>query len=196
MVMRDEIRDAMVLAVPMILVMATLAIIFVAAVLLSLRDKPLPLRFFRRVNVAQGMLTRWIVFSCPLFGLYVHRFNRSDYASALHDHPWPFIAVVIKGGYWEHHDQTADGKAVRVFQSPGSVLFRPAAWRHRIELKTDRWYQPTSPFYTQPSWSIVFIGPRQRPWGFWLPTGWCWWRRHNQNLNICEDEIIHHGGGD
>ena len=196
MVARDEIRDAFILVVPMILTTATIAVVLVAALLLAMRDKPWPFKFFRRREVAAGLLTRWVLFSCPWLGLYVHRFNKSDYTRALHDHPWPFIAVVIKGGYWEHHDQTADGQAVRVFQPPGSVLYRPAVWRHRVELKRVWLYYQAAPYYEQASWSIVFVGPRQRPWGFWLPDGWCWWRRHNQELNICEDEILHHGGGD
>jgi hypothetical protein len=28
--------------------------------------------------------------------------KRSDYDREGHDHPWPFVSFVLKGGYWEH----------------------------------------------------------------------------------------------
>lgn len=145
-------------------------------------------------------MTRWILFRCTWFGVYMHRFNRSDYTRALHDHPWPFVTLVLKGGYYEVHDQTIDGKIAVCWRAPGAVLVRPAEWRHRVELyKT---YRPTEikprDYFVKErtSWSLVIVGRRQRAWGFFLPTGWCWWKKHNETLNICEDHIIHKVGND
>lgn len=33
---------------------------------------------------------------------YLHRFFTGDSVRDLHDHPWPFDSIIIKGGYWEH----------------------------------------------------------------------------------------------
>jgi len=35
------------------------------------------------------------------FNVVLHKIVKSD-EPIFHDHPWPFITVVIKGGYWEH----------------------------------------------------------------------------------------------
>jgi hypothetical protein len=130
------------------------------------------------------LLVRYVLFRCASLGVYVHQLCRSDYDRALHDHPWPFVSIVLGTGYHEEHDQTIDGGTVLVWHPPGSVLLRPAEWRHRVVIG-DR-----------PAWTLVLVGRRQRRWGFWLPTGWCWWRTHNTALNLCEDQVLWPGGSD
>lgn len=73
------------------------------------------------------LLIRWVLFRVPAFGVYLHNMRRSDYDRALHDHPWPFVSLVLRGGYWEYHDQTLDGTTRSEWRAPGSVLVRPAA---------------------------------------------------------------------
>jgi len=136
-------------------------------------------------NAKDPLLIRWILFRRESFGVYLHKFCRSDYDKALHDHPWPFVSVILRNGYYEYHDQTTDGTTECFWRRPGSVLLRPAEWRHRVELRDGK-----------PSWSLILVGRRARKWGFFLPEGWCWWRKHNYELGICEDRVIHTGGGD
>jgi hypothetical protein len=38
-------------------------------------------------------LTRWELLSSDFFAIYLHRFERSDDRSSLHDHPWNFITI-------------------------------------------------------------------------------------------------------
>ena len=151
------------------------------------------LKLFEKVIVGEQsdhdkkrpLLIRWILFRIPAFGIYIHKFCRSDYDRSLHDHPWPFIAVILKGGYIEVHDQTRDGQQEHVWRGPGSVLLRPAEWRHRVILPKDT-----------PSWSLIIVGRRIKWWGFFLPDGWCWWRKHNYALGICEEDILWEDGSD
>lgn len=131
------------------------------------------------------LLVRWILFRMPRFGVYLHKLCRSDYDRALHDHPWPFISILLRGTYTEVHDQTIDGKAVFEFHKRGSILIRPAEWRHRFVLDE-----------AKPTWTLVIVGRRQRHWGFFLKDGWCWWRKHNHELGICEEQIIWTEGSD
>jgi hypothetical protein len=35
-------------------------------------------------------------------GVKLHHILRSDDDRDLHDHPWSFLSIVLKGGYWEH----------------------------------------------------------------------------------------------
>jgi hypothetical protein len=144
------------------------------------------LTIFKKSIIGEGtpLLIRYVLFRLPAFGVYLHKLCRSDYDRALHDHPWPFVSIVLRRGYTEVHDQTVDGTKVHVFHKPGSVLLRPAEWRHRVIVGA------------RPAWTLVLVGRRQRRWGFWLPDGWCWWRRHNSFSGTCEDGIVHRSGED
>src|SRR5579859_4740726 len=115
------------------------------------------LRLFERQVIggdASPLLVRWILIRVAAWGIYLHKFCRSDYERALHDHPWPFLSIILRGGYWEIHDQTIDGKQTEVYQAPGRVLLRPAEWRHRVVLRDGK-----------PSWSLILVGRRVRRWG-------------------------------
>lgn len=131
------------------------------------------------------LLVRFILFRVPAIGVYLHHLCRSDYDRALHDHPWPFISVLLKGGYTEIHDQTIDGGKVSVRHGRGDVLVRPAEWRHRFVLEEGK-----------KAWTLVIVGRRCRRWGFFLPSGWCWWRKHDSERGICSDGVLWEGGGD
>ena len=110
---------------------------------------------------------RYTLAKTPWFAVYLHRFFRGDIDRCLHDHPWPFISVVLKGGYWE---VMSDGYHWR---RPGSILWRPAKTAHRIECGPG-------------TWSLVVVGRRVRDWGFYTPSGWQKWRPHWSP--ICETE--------
>lgn len=103
-------------------------------------------------------LTRWTLLGSRTEGsgraVFLHRFHRSDADDALHDHPWPFVSVILSGGYWEH---TPDrhGKVSRRWYGPGRVLTRPAAWRHRVELPAGR-----------DCWTLIFRGRKEKSWSF------------------------------
>lgn len=131
------------------------------------------------------LLIRWILVRFPGYGIYLHKLCRSDYDRALHDHPWPFVSIVLKNGYHEVHDQTVDEQLITVWHAPGSVLFRPAEWRHRVVIRPGK-----------PAWTLILVGRRCRRWGFHLPTGWCWWRMHDPVKGICEEEVLWKTGSD
>lgn len=148
------------------------------------------LKIFRKTIIesetpGNPLMIRYILFRVASWGIYVHHFLRSDHDRALHDHPWPFLAIILKGGYREIHDHTIEGAEIEERRRPGQVLLRPAEWRHRVVL---------DPGTT--SWSLVIVGRRVRHWGFFTPQGWCWWRKYNTHKGICEDEVIHEGGSD
>ena len=136
-------------------------------------------------NADSPLMIRYILFRFKSWGIFVHHFLSSDHDRALHDHPWPFIAIILKGGYLEVHDQTKDGQQVVAERHPGQVLLRPAEWRHRVVLPAGR-----------TSWSVVLVGRRARWWGFFTPTGWCHWRKYNPDKGICGEDILFTDGED
>lgn len=144
--------------------------------------------FFQRKLIgdqSNPLMARYILFRFDSWGIFVHHFLRSDHDRALHDHPWPFIAIILKGGYYELHNQTIDLSETTEKRHPGNVLLRPAEWRHRVILPEGR-----------TSWSLMIVGRRVRWWGFFAPTGWCHWRKYNPANGICEEHDLWEGNSD
>lgn len=107
------------------------------------------------------LLIRYFLIRTKYIGVYLHRLCRSDEDRALHDHPWTFISLLLTEGYQEH---TPSGI---VYKRPGSLLYRPAKWRHRLEL-------------TKPVWTLVIRFRRCREWGFHCPQGFVHWQQFDK----------------
>ena len=105
------------------------------------------------------LLTRYSLVESRRLGIYLHRLHVSDEDRALHDHPWSFLSWLIGGGYYEH---TAEG---RFWRRRFSLLWRPAEWRHRLELR-------------RPTWTLVIRGSRRRRWGFVIAGRWVGWQAY------------------
>lgn len=131
-------------------------------------------------------LVRWTIFGCRLFSIKLHHIVQSDDA-CLHDHPWPFTSIILKGGYWEHApvleysncsmniQEKEDVRYLRRrWYSPFSILHRPALWRHRLELPPNK-----------TCWTLVFTGKPIRDWGFWTPKGWVFWEKYDPSKKNC-----------
>jgi len=84
------------------------------------------------------LFTRYYLFQCPFFALYVHHFHRSDNDRHVHDHPWSFVTWLLSSGYWEHVPELPmfpAGTQVRFWRPRFSVLWRPAEWQHWVEIE-------------------------------------------------------------
>lgn len=135
---------------------------------------------FKRFVITGGdgtpYLIRYTLLKTRWGAVYLHKFLRSDEDRCLHDHPWPFISLILKGGYVE---ETPEGCR---FYPPGSVLFRPAQWKHRVHL----YYAGGK--LVQP-WTLVVRGKKKREWGFWTVDGWKPWKyfldRKNEGIDQC-----------
>lgn len=104
-----------------------------------------------------------------LVGIYIHRFHRDDDDRALHDHPWRSVSVLLSGRLREvYAPRGADPSDPSQHRSrliePGTVVFRRAAFAHRIEV------------LEAPAVTAFFVGARVREWGFHCPRGWRHWR--------------------
>jgi hypothetical protein len=163
-------------------------------------------------------LSRWYFYRSPNFATYLHKFHRSDEDRALHDHPGSFISVILWRGYNEITEGLSgecpyckggsimmfapcskcrgSGKKITYVKKrkwPGMILYRPATWRHRVELLREtvnppnNWPYPNDkPLQIElPAWSMIIRFKQFRKWGFW-PNGKFvnnedWWQQH------CED---------
>ena len=118
-------------------------------------------------------LTRWELFECCWFAIYLHRFERSDDRSSLHDHPWNFITIPLKYGY---NDCTYDGDETkpplkdgrfeptfkRKLMKPFHIYYRSASHIHFVELLQDK-FLPVD----KKAWTLVIRFKYIRYWGFW-----------------------------
>jgi hypothetical protein len=130
-------------------------------------------------------MKRWYVIPRNhVFNIYLHQFCRSDEDHALHDHPWNFWSLILRGQYIEH---TAAGSLLR---KRFSLAYRPAEHAHRVELESevesftdDGYYNPwtgDSTFYRKvekPVWTLFFTSRKRRQWGFHCPKGWVHWEK-------------------
>lgn len=126
----------------------------------------------------------------------------------VHDHPRPFVTVVLRGGYddlmpcpvcdgrstwkkpkvgpgWAGHFEggwceacNRTGVVLREWMRAGTVRYRPAEHAHRTKVHSDG------------CWTLVVMGPIRRPWGFWREGKWWAYKDYERTFGLsfrCED---------
>jgi hypothetical protein len=104
------------------------------------------------------------------FNIFLHKFLKSD-PDDLHDHPWPYATLILKGGYWEWIPQfNSKGQKIGEIArwcGAGSLRFAKANSYHRIELDPDI-----------ECWTLFMPGPKQKEWGFLKKGQWIQWEKY------------------
>lgn len=150
------------------------------------------MRFYKKTIIyredGKPYLIRYSLFSCHWFAVKIHHIMLSDY-DCLHDHPWNFISIILKGGYTEirkrfvagwKEDDFGNGNLFighenySTLYKPGSVLYRKATDAHALYLPEGK-----------TAWTFVITFKKTRPWGFHTLTGWVPWRKYDTKQN-CE----------
>lgn len=110
------------------------------------------------------------------FNIFLHKFLKSD-PDDVHDHPWPYATLILKGGYWEWIPQfNAAGEKigeVRKWRGPGHFRISSATSYHRVELGND-----------VECWTLFMPGPKQREWGFLVRDQWVQWEQYLKQRKI------------
>jgi hypothetical protein len=92
------------------------------------------------------------------FNVFLHKFLKGD-PDDVHDHPWPYATLILKGGYYEWLPQFAQqgrkSGEIRHWRGPGHFRVCSPNSYHRIELR---------PGVT--AWTLFMPGPHRREWGF------------------------------
>ena len=104
------------------------------------------------------------------FNVFLHKFLKSD-PDDVHDHPWPYATLILKGGYWEWipHFDTVGRKTgeYQVWRGPGHFRISKANSFHRIELDPDI-----------TAWTLFMPGRKCRDWGFLVKNKWIQWEQY------------------
>lgn len=141
---------------------------------------------FQRRDIGDYM-RRWIL-SLP-FGLMVrvHHIQRADADDELHDHPFGFVSLVLRGWYVEelpaeHRMQSAMPGGLRTYTTrrPGSIARRRSHVAHRISRVSEGGV-----------WTLVFARRGERQWGFYTANGWVPW---TEFVTRKPGKIVNHGG--
>lgn len=109
-----------------------------------------------QADPARVYLRRWRLLQTPWFGIYLHAIYAPDADRHMHDHPWSFVSVLLRGGYAEQRPH----RGIQLRRA-GSIAFRTAEVFHRIVTLS-----------RTPTWTLVLTGRRRRAWGFLTPHGW------------------------
>lgn len=128
--------------------------------------------FMRRREISDHRggvyLRRWTLLETPWFAFYLHKMLGPDADRWLHDHPFRFLSVVLRGGYDEEVHAEGNEERVRWFSVKGSSTFHRIVRLHR-----------------RPTWTLVLRGRRHKEWGFLTPNGW---QAHHETLGLQEGE--------
>lgn len=84
----------------------------------------------------------------------VHEILRSDIGRDPHDHPWPYLSIILRGVYWERRFDSRGRCISHKMHGPGSIIWRPANSWHMLEL-----YQGTVT-------TLFITGRKAQTWGF------------------------------
>jgi hypothetical protein len=134
-----------------------------------------------------AFLDRLRIVQTPWFGVYLHRMDGPDPGRHLHDHPWPFVSIVLRGGYreWRFDTRVAAVAALVAREYPKAA---PGYDSHRRQwsiarMRPDECHSIYS-LDRSPTWTLMFVGRRFRNWGFYTPDGWMPHGRYDTDLTI------------
>lgn len=118
----------------------------------------------------------------PRFGVYLHRIDAPDPGLDLHDHPWAFVSIILRGGYTEEWADVREAPALAAIAEEfpgGETPGVPRSWgawtAHRMPLNVAHRITAAEPGTV----SLVIRGRKVRRWGFYLPSGWVDWEAYD-----------------
>ena len=112
-------------------------------------------------------LVRWYLFlkdrkNFP-FNITLHKVLKSD-EPVLHNHPWSYATLILKGGYWEHTPCISREGAIvgstGTWRGPGHFRLRGSDDLHFLTLGKD------ADGNEIPCWSLFYMGKKAQSWGF------------------------------
>jgi hypothetical protein len=134
----------------------------------------------------------------------LHRFLPTADDRDPHDHPWPFVTLVLAGRYDDLAPCDHCRGSGECGCAPGPVDFdgpypchecggRRLVLRERLSAPAFRYRPPEHAHVTRTAegcWTLVLAWRKARSWGFWVGGEWMPWRRHQETYGhgvVCDD---------
>lgn len=86
------------------------------------------------------------------YSIRYHEWHASDDPRALHDHPWWYIVIVLRGEYWDV------GETVATLLRAPCIRFYPASHKHYVFIHRN----------AKPPRTLLITGRVTNNWGFWV----------------------------
>lgn len=100
----------------------------------------------------EDYLWRLRIFQTPWGGIYLHKLGGPDPRDTLHNHPWPFVSFILRGGYTEF--------------IPGPY-YAQSRYVKRVNVKRyNKSFHWIAELDRTPTWTLVLVGRRRRVWGY------------------------------
>ncbi len=94
-------------------------------------------------------MERWIL-NFGVFTIRLHHWISSDDQRHLHDHPFWFVTMILKGAYVDISPTKSE------LLERGAIRFRKATHQHTVSVSPDE------------CWTLLLTGREKREWGFWV----------------------------
>lgn len=131
---------------------------------------------------SQVYLRRWyLIRFAKLFSIRLHHILLPDTDRDPHDHPWPFVSIIVRGGYNEVWSPAMPDPSRR------SALWHHYALTHEKVVRRISHHRSTDlhqiqRFHRGSTWSLFITGPEKRVWGFQTPDGWMTWKDYERDV--------------
>jgi hypothetical protein len=109
------------------------------------------MRLIKEIKSKSGKLhfRRWEILKTPWFSIWIHGIYAPDEDKHLHNHPWDFKSIVLKGNYIE---ETENGY---IIQHPGKYNSRNGEDFHKIKQ-----------LISESVYTLFISTPVKRDWGY------------------------------
>lgn len=153
-------------------------------------------KMFGKVEIFKDMpdgskvvyLRRWYLIRIPrLFSIRIHHILQPDTDRDPHDHPWPFLSILLKGSYvekWATREDYLIGLLESINKMRKEMVYQNYAtnwngWTRtikRINVHTTKHIHQIIRFKKPGGvWTLFLTGREGRQWGFQTPDGWIPW---------------------
>jgi hypothetical protein len=130
------------------------------------------------IRSREGVLhfRRWRLLSGSWGNIYLHAIYKSDEDGHLHDHPWDYTSICLKGSFIEQVPgirEVFNGNIIKTYVynhvSPFKVIRRNAEAFHKL-------YRLKSPVV----YTLFFTGSRRKEWGYDVAGEWIEFNRYRK----------------
>lgn len=120
------------------------------------------------------------------FASRIHHILRSDTDRHLHDHPWYYMTIILRGGYYEVTYATYEDTLKYFYDRRYKIFYGDDGIRYKqrwygagsvIMRKPGSWHRLVVP-EGQTAWTWFFTSRKKQDWGFMTDSGKVLWRNY------------------